>query len=411
MKPDRVHFTDPLPIALAPLRRLPHWVVWRWVKRKGAWTKPPYMATAPKSNAKNNDPATWSDYPTAAAAAQRGEFDGIGFALLGTDLDVVDLDHCRDPETGDVDTWADVWLHTANDAYVELTPSGEGLRIIGLGSSDGTLHRKWKVEGEREGAAIEIYRNTARYVTVTGQQIGDCTALVPTNGLLEQIRAHYDGKSKGGANGHDFNDDGKQGAAFDYDEVIRNGAPAGSDVSAVFHSVVGHLHAQGMTIDEIVGELGKYINGIGRRYPGRLQREVERCYGKWQSKRRITAPTAEPDEAEPDEPNCWAETDKKGNPRPTCANARRSLLALGIRCRYDEWPSRIRPRSPRSPAILFPAISRSTLTLTAPSRAVRPSARSSTCWSLIMGGPPSCSRSLTTCAGRSRSASATALNW
>jgi hypothetical protein len=262
--------------------------------------------------------------------------DGIGVALPDTPFDVVDLDHCRDPETGDIDAWAEAWLHTANGAYIELTPSGEGLRIIGLGSG-AKLHRRWTVDGERDGAAIEIYRNAERYITVTGRQVGDCTALAPMNGLLEQIRDHYDRKSRGGANAHDFNDDGAQGTTLDYNEIIRNGAPAGSDVSAVFHSVVGYLHAQGMTVDEIVEELGKYINGIGRRYPGRLQREVERCYSKWQSKRRIKTLAAEPDEAEPDEPNCWAETDKKGNPRPTCANARRSLLALGVQCRYDEF--------------------------------------------------------------------------
>jgi primase-polymerase (primpol)-like protein len=60
--------------------------------------------------------------------------DGIGFALPGTPFDVVDLDHCFDPETGKADEWATTWLDMANGAYVERTPSGEGLRIIGLGS-------------------------------------------------------------------------------------------------------------------------------------------------------------------------------------------------------------------------------------------------------------------------------------
>jgi hypothetical protein len=281
-----------------------------------------------------NDPATWSDYPTATAVAQRGEFDGIGFALPGTDLDVVDLDHCRDPETGEIDPWADAWLHTANGAYVELTPSGEGLRIIGLGSG-GKVHRKWNVEGERDGAAIEIYRCAERYITVTGQQIGDCTALASANGLLEHIQAHYDGKSGAKGDGHDFNDAGKQGAAFDYDDVIRNGAPVGSDVSAVFHSVVGHLRVQGMSLEEIVEELGRHAGGIGARYPGRLRKEVERSFRKWGQRSQIKAPPPIDDAAEPEEPQAWDSVDKNRNPRPTCTNARRALRALGIKCRYD----------------------------------------------------------------------------
>jgi hypothetical protein len=43
--------------------------------------------------------------------------DGIGFALPGTPFDVVDLDHCFDPETGKADEWATTWLDMANGAY------------------------------------------------------------------------------------------------------------------------------------------------------------------------------------------------------------------------------------------------------------------------------------------------------
>ena len=133
----------------------------------------------------------------------RSGFDGIGFALLGTPFDVVDLDHCLDSETGQPDTWAQVWLEQANGAYIERTPSGEGLRII-TSSSPGAkkLHRKWSVPDAREKAAIEIYRNCERYITVTGAQVGDCKKLPPSD-LLERIRAHYDGRKNGG--GFDFN--------------------------------------------------------------------------------------------------------------------------------------------------------------------------------------------------------------
>src|SRR5262249_38291717 len=156
--------------------------------------------------------------------------DGIGFALPGTPFDVIDLDHCFDPKTGKADDWATTWLDMANGAYVERTPSGEGLRIIGLGNGE-KLHRKWKIEGSRAGAAIEIYRGCERYITVTGAQLGDCRELAALD-VLEKIRTHYDAGRRGAGDAGDTK-------STDYDEIIRAGAPTGSDVSAVFHSVVG----------------------------------------------------------------------------------------------------------------------------------------------------------------------------
>src|SRR6516162_9991818 len=211
---------------------------------------------------------------------------------------------------------------------------GEGLRIIGLGAGE-KLHRKWPIKGAREGAQIEIYRNCERYITITGVQIGECKELGPGGGLLEKIRAQYEARfdNGGGEAGFDFNRAGAQAdtGKIDYDDVIQNGAPAGTDASALFHSVIGHLISKGMSIDEIVEELGKWPNGIGQRYAGRLRQEVERSFEKWTAKRRIS----KDDKVEPDEEMVWDKTDRKGIPRPTRTNTRRALRVLGISCRYD----------------------------------------------------------------------------
>jgi hypothetical protein len=329
LKGDLAH----LPPALTPLTALDHWVLWRWESRKGVWTKPPY--TTAGGRAKNNDPSTWAPYQTALAAVQNGgSFDGIGFALLDTPFDVVDLDHCLDPGTGEIDEWARAWIDAANGAYVERTPSGEGLRIIGGVSAGEKIHRKWPVEGAREKAAIEIYRNCERYITVTGAQVGDCRELAPID-LLEKIKAHYErqGKKNGG---FDFNN---ANASINYDEIIQNGAPPGSDASAVFHSVVGHLSAKGMTVDEIARELARWINGIGRRYAERLEQEVKRSFEKWNEQRtgtRLRIPDAASRQQEPDEEAFW-DGMRGGRPRPTGTNARRALRALGVNCRYDRF--------------------------------------------------------------------------
>jgi primase-polymerase (primpol)-like protein len=259
-KPDTVSadLTN-LPAALVPLCKLDHWVLWKWELRKQKWTKPPFTACEQLYPAKNNDPTTWAPYSKAIEILERsnGAMDGIGFVLPYTPFDVVDLDHCLDSKTGKADEWAKTWIDAANGAYVERTPSGEGLRIIGLGAGT-KLHRKWKVEGAREGAAIEIYRNAERYITITGAQIGECKELEPID-LLEKIKAYYDA----GAKQFDFNTTSAK--SIDWDDVIQNGAPANSDVSALFHSVIGHLAAKNMSVDEIVDELSKWPNGIGQR--------------------------------------------------------------------------------------------------------------------------------------------------
>jgi hypothetical protein len=328
LKSDLAH----LPIALTPLMALHHWVCWRWELKKSNWTKPPYTATGQR--AKNNDPTTWATYEAALAAVQNGgKFDGIGFCLCDAPFDCVDLDHCLDPATGEPDPWAKEWIDAANGAYVERTPSGEGLRIIaGMGGAE-KLHRKWPIKGARDKAAIEIYRNAERYITITGLQVGDCKELGSANGLLERIREQMEGagnhSGKRGGTRFDFNN---AGSKIDYDDVIQNGAPDGVDVSALFHSVVGHLHNKGMTLDEIVEELGKWPNGIGQRYAGRLQQEVKRSFEKWTAKVRIA-----PDAGEPDEKLEWDGLDRRRRPLKTRTNTRRALLAMEIKCSYDTF--------------------------------------------------------------------------
>jgi hypothetical protein len=334
-----------LPAALAPLVTIDHWVAWRWEWRKDGWTKPPYVAAAGKRRAyaKNNDPATWTSYSAALAAVQTSRFDGIGFALLETSFDVVDLDNCVDPVTGEADAWARAWVDTANGAYVERTPSGTGLRIIcGGGAGAEKLHRKWSIrDAPREKAQIEIYRNCERYITITGVQIGACRELGPGEGLLERIRVRLDEDGQRAA-AFDFNQARTQARAgkVDYDDAIQNGAPAGVDASALFHSVVGHLAGKGLSIDEIVEELAKWPTGIGQRYAGRLQREIRRSLEKFRTKQKIPKDSI-PKSGEPDEELTWDTTDKKNIPRPTCTNARRALRVLGIDCRYDRFHDKL----------------------------------------------------------------------
>jgi primase-polymerase (primpol)-like protein len=123
------------PRALAPLFLDPNFVIWKWIADgKGKFTKPPFCPEYPDRHAANNNPATWAKSSAAVAAVLAGLAHGIGYVLTGTPMAAVDLDDCRDPGTGNIDDWAQNIVDRAPGAYVEVTVSGAGLRVIGTGS-------------------------------------------------------------------------------------------------------------------------------------------------------------------------------------------------------------------------------------------------------------------------------------
>jgi primase-polymerase (primpol)-like protein len=144
-----------LPAALRSRTQERRWVCWKWTWKSSQWTKPPFQACDPLLFAKSNDPETWGDYSVAVAAVAAGEADGIGYMLPGSDLSAIDLDHCRDPQTGEIDEWAQAEIK-ATDSYVETTVSGAGLRILGIGSCS-ELHTNYRIPGTANGAKVELF--------------------------------------------------------------------------------------------------------------------------------------------------------------------------------------------------------------------------------------------------------------
>jgi hypothetical protein len=274
-----------LPQALQPLTSELRWLVWSWEWRmaknsKGKWTKPPRQARDPKYNARSNDPGTWGTYHDAIAAVQRGNADGIGYALLGSGIGAVDLDHVLDSE-GQPVRWASQICTEANGAYQETTVSGAGVRIIGT-TNGPEMHRKFTFD-RGTGAGIEVYRNTARYITISGLEKTPCAELPPLDDLIDTlVSRHAFGQEAGTA--LDFNSARPQ-HCFKYDDLIRNGAPEG-ERSELFQSVVWHLANRGWSPEQITDELGLHPNGIAAKYAHRLFAEVTRSYEKWRSQKR-----------------------------------------------------------------------------------------------------------------------------
>jgi hypothetical protein len=167
-----------LPAALAHLREQNVWVCWRWFWNGRKWTKPPRRVDNPDRNAASNDPATWGSYEQAVKQVREGKADGIGVAIMGRDLGGIDLDHCRDPETGTSARWAEKLLERFPNAYREATVSGKGLRILGTSTLQ-SFAPKFRMPEKGNGAAIELFSNSNHYLTVSCNEIGNCTELPP----------------------------------------------------------------------------------------------------------------------------------------------------------------------------------------------------------------------------------------
>jgi hypothetical protein len=321
-----------LPIALHSRTQERRWGVWSWRWTGKKWDKPPLQACNPGRFAKSDDPTTWANYTDATAVVAAGRADGIGYMLADSDLNAVDLDHCRDPQTSEIDAWAQTEIDAAN-SYVEVTVSGTGLRILGIGSG-GELHRKFKIPGTTNGAAIEVYRATNRYITITGAEISVGAELIDIDAVLDRIVERYTApntsiSAKNSTNmsiGADL-----RTHSADIDDLIRNGAPHGRR-SEAFAKVVWALAAHGHSLEAIRQTLAANPNGIAGKYIDRLDREAERCYRKW-----LIANVRRP--AKEGEQPIWPDL-KDGEPKRTYRNAREAIVALGITCSYDEFHDR-----------------------------------------------------------------------
>ena len=241
-----------LPPALQPFAAENRWVVWKLVKnRKGKLTKPPYRADAPHQHAKCDDPSTWCDLPTAMQAYSQDLCDGIGFALMGSDYGAFDLDDCRDAKTGDLIPWAQDKIERSK-SYAEVTPSGEGVRIIGIAKGD-HMHRKFDVPNAN-GASVELYRKAERFITVTGRELGSAaTTLANIDALLDATLAELDGVKKK-----------KRKPKHDLAKLIKDGCGQdfGGDRSRAVWYVINQLLRQGSAADDIVAILLDRGNGI-----------------------------------------------------------------------------------------------------------------------------------------------------
>ncbi len=161
------------------LIKFPQWVAWKGiVKADGKISKIPIN---PKtgSNAKVNDPDTWSSFDVALEYFHNNELQGVGFVFTESDPFVgIDLDDCVNSKTGVIDEEAKEYINHFN-SYTEITPSGRGFHILLKGTLPGS--------GKHNGK-VEIY-DRGRFFTMTGKHLPDTPKLILENDV--EIRKFY----------------------------------------------------------------------------------------------------------------------------------------------------------------------------------------------------------------------------
>jgi putative DNA primase/helicase len=162
------------------LRECDQWIVWRRETSGGRETKVPYSIAGRRASSTN--PPDWTEFQNALDFWRKypERYDGLGFVFSGEDPFVgIDLDDCLD-ENGMLKRWAQGVVERFSDTYIEVSPSGQGLKIWAKG------HLPASVPGVRVAdGQIEMY-DRARYFTVTGQVF--CGAPLEVEDHSEDIR-------------------------------------------------------------------------------------------------------------------------------------------------------------------------------------------------------------------------------
>lgn len=143
------------------LTERPQWVCWRLEERDGKTTKVPYSAIS-FERASSTDLMTWAAFDETLTALKVGSFNGLGFVFCSADpYSGIDLDKCRDPESGDVDEWAQEIIDSVSEGYIEVSPSETGIHIIVKGVVRG---------GSAKKGCVEMYSRD-RFFTITGRAL------------------------------------------------------------------------------------------------------------------------------------------------------------------------------------------------------------------------------------------------
>lgn len=162
------------------LKAVQQWVCWKAVSNGNRVEKIPICPTT-GGPASSTNPDTWGNFEVAVTTAKANDW-GIGFVFTkGAEIVGVDLDKCRDVETGILDSWAQDIVNRLQ-TYTEVSPSGRGVHLYARGTLPG---------GKRRKGQIEAYES-ARFFTVTGNHLPNTPLSVEARSQqLAEFHAEY----------------------------------------------------------------------------------------------------------------------------------------------------------------------------------------------------------------------------
>ena len=158
----------------AELKARRQWVIWRAILAEGAVTKPPFNPNNPAYMADVKDPSTWGTFEDAVRVYTNNPslISGIGFVFTdGDEYFGMDIDDEKKVKPEHLETRRRFvsQIMSEVDTYTELSPSGQGVHMIGKG--------KLPVAGKRSTAMqVEIYCS-GRYFTITGEIVNQKTEI------------------------------------------------------------------------------------------------------------------------------------------------------------------------------------------------------------------------------------------
>ena len=145
------------------LKDLGKFCCWKYEVKDGRKTKVPYNPVT-GYGARTNDPSTFVSYDTAVGASG---YDGIGIRVSGQFVGI-DLDHCV--EDGNIVPWAKEITDRFADTYIEVSPSGTGIRIFCLLPDDLNYDTETYYI-KKDGIEVYIPGYTNRFLTITGNAL------------------------------------------------------------------------------------------------------------------------------------------------------------------------------------------------------------------------------------------------
>ena len=188
----------------ADLIELDQWLIWRYERRSADSepTKVPYRVDGRRASSTN--PADWTDFEQAWRTRENysEHYDGLGWVFTADDpFCGLDLDDCLEDTTGDPRPWCRPLLERFSDTYVEVSPSGLGLKIWCRGKLPANVG-----DTVVEDGAIGLFDH-AKYFTLTGMAFRGAPLQVEDH--ADDVLAQYEALAQKNGTHHEIAPDGK----------------------------------------------------------------------------------------------------------------------------------------------------------------------------------------------------------